>query len=76
MAVGLSKPIQMAVEPLGPRRSVHASRSEPVAPVKVRVPPAVEHAGGIQAPRRAERLGELGFGGVDDLAGWRRGFRG
>jgi hypothetical protein len=39
MAVGLSKPIQMAVEPLGPRRSVHASRSEPVAPVKVRVPP-------------------------------------
>ena len=38
MTVGLSKPIQMAVAPLGPRRSVQASRSEPVAPVKVRVP--------------------------------------
>ena len=34
----MSKPIQMAVAPLGPRRSVQASRSEPVAPVKQRVP--------------------------------------
>ena len=34
MTAGLSKPSQMAVAPLGPRRSVHASRSEPVAPVK------------------------------------------
>jgi len=38
--VGLSKPSQMAVAPPGPSRKVHASRSDPVAPVNVRVPPA------------------------------------
>ena len=56
MAVGLSKPSQMAVAPLGPRRRVQASRSEPVAPVKQRVPPvrwrtlvASSAAGGLRA---------------------------
>ena len=39
MTAGLSKPSQMAVAPPGPRRRVQASRSEPVAPVKQRVPP-------------------------------------
>ena len=70
MAVGLSKPIQMAVAPVGPRRRVQASRSEPVAPVKQRVPfLRLQHAGGVERGGRAEGLGEVGFGGVDDFAG-------